>query len=82
MSWSEYRNVYWNSVNQRIWRTTTSAGDVDINYKLVGTMTDAEYNILLEVLFEVFEYLHQPVFNFNFPISLPISLQFTPSGHG
>jgi len=55
MSWSEYRNVYWNSVDQRIWRTSTSAGDVGINYKLVGTMTNAEYDILLEVLFEVFE---------------------------
>jgi DNA-binding ferritin-like protein (Dps family) len=52
---TDYRNVYWNEIDQRMWRTTTSIGDVSIRYHYVGTMTPAEYDLLIEVLWELFE---------------------------
>lgn len=52
---SEYRNVFWNEIDQRMWRTTTSAGDVSIRYEYIGTMTSAEYDLLIETLWELFD---------------------------
>jgi len=52
---SEYRNVYWNEIDQRMWRTTTTAGDVSVRYEYVGTMTRAEYDLLIETLWELFD---------------------------
>ena len=52
---SDYRNVYWNEIDQRMWRTTTSVGDVSVRYEYVGTMTGAEYDLLIEILWELFD---------------------------
>ena len=52
---SEYRNVFWNELDQKMWRTTTSAGDVSVRYEYVGTMTRAEYDLLIEILWELFD---------------------------
>jgi hypothetical protein len=52
---SDYRNVYWNEIDQRMWRTTTTVGDVSVRYEYVGTMTRAEYDLLIEVLWELFD---------------------------
>jgi hypothetical protein len=38
-----------------MWRTTTSAGDVSIRYEYIGTMTSAEYDLLIETLWELFD---------------------------
>lgn len=51
----DYRNVYWNEIDQRMWRTTTTASDVSIRYEYVGTMTQAEYELLIEVLWELYD---------------------------
>jgi chemotaxis regulatin CheY-phosphate phosphatase CheZ len=52
---SEYRNVYWNEIDQRMWRTTTTIGDVGVRYEYIGMMTEAEYDLLIEVLWELFD---------------------------
>ena len=52
---NEYRNVYWNEIDQRMWRTTTTAGEISVKYEYVGTMTLAEYELLIEVLYELFD---------------------------
>ncbi|BAQ92565.1 hypothetical protein [uncultured Mediterranean phage uvMED] len=52
---TDYKNVYWNEIDQRMWRTNTTAGDVSVRFEYVGTMTRAEYDLLIEVLWELFE---------------------------
>lgn len=52
---TDYKNVYWNEIDQRMWRTNTTAGDISVRFEYVGTMTRAEYDLLIEVLWELFE---------------------------
>ena len=52
---SEYRNVYWNEIDQRMWRTTTTVDNVTVRYEYVGTMTRAEYYLLIETLWELYD---------------------------
>ena len=52
---SDYKNVYWNEIDQRMWRTNTTAGDVSIRFEYIGTMTRAEYDLLIETLWELYE---------------------------
>jgi len=52
---SDYRNVYWNEIDQRMWRTTTTVDDVTVRYEYVGRMTRAEYDLLIETLWELFD---------------------------
>ena len=52
---SEYRNVYWNEIDQRMWRTTTTVDNVTVRYEYVGTMTRAEYDLLIETLWELYD---------------------------
>jgi hypothetical protein len=52
---SEYRNVYWNEIDQRMWRTTTTVSDISVTYEYVGKMTGAEYDLLIETLWELFD---------------------------
>lgn len=52
---AEYRNVYWNEIDQRMWRTNTTRDDVSIRYEYIGMMTEAEYDLLIEVLWEIFD---------------------------
>jgi|TARA_R110000796_G_scaffold196101_1_gene312613 hypothetical protein len=51
----DYRSVYWNEIDQRMWRTNTTAEDVSIRFRYVGTMTEVEYDLLIEILWELFE---------------------------
>jgi hypothetical protein len=52
---TDYKNVYWNEIDQRMWRTNTTAGDVSIRFEYIGTMTRAEYDLLIETLWELYE---------------------------
>lgn len=52
---SEYRSVYWNEIDQRMWRTTTTVSDISVTYEYVGKMTGAEYDLLIETLWELFD---------------------------
>ncbi len=52
---TDYKNVYWNEIDQRMWRTNTTAGDVSVRFEYIGTMTRAEYDLLIETLWELYE---------------------------
>jgi len=56
MKFSKYSRVYWSETRQRPkYVRNTSAGDIPVSYEYVGMMTLAEYELLIEVLFELFE---------------------------
>lgn len=52
---TDYRNVFWNEIDQRMWRTNTSIKDVSVRYEYIGKMTRVEYDLLIEVLWELYE---------------------------
>lgn len=53
--YSNYKKVYYNEVSQKVWRTNTTAIEQSVNYEYIGTMTLAEYELLVETLFELYE---------------------------
>jgi hypothetical protein len=53
--YSNYKKVFYNEVSQKVWRTNTTALEQDVNYEYIGTMTLAEYDLLVETLFELYE---------------------------
>lgn len=55
MIYSNFKHVYYNEIDQKVWRTDTSVKDVSVRYEYVGNMTLAEYELLIEVLFQVFD---------------------------
>ena len=55
MIYSKYKQVYYNELDQKVWRTDTSSGDIPVRYEYVGNMSLPEYELLLEVLFQIFE---------------------------
>jgi hypothetical protein len=52
---TDYRNVFWNEIDQRMWRTNTSVKDVSVRYEYIGQMTKVEYELLIEVLWELYD---------------------------
>lgn len=54
MGYSKYKPVFYNETSQKVWRTNTTIGDIPIEFDYVGTMTEVEFELLLEVLFEIF----------------------------
>lgn len=46
--------VFWNEDDQRIRFKTNATFDGDYNYEYVGNATRAEFDLLLEVLFEIY----------------------------
>jgi hypothetical protein len=52
---SKYNYVYFDSENQKVRWTQNITEDIDITYNLVGKMTRVEFDLLVEVLWEVFE---------------------------
>ena len=55
MSIHEFKNVFWNEIDQRVWRTNTSMDDISVRYDYVGRMTEAEFELFVEILFELFD---------------------------
>ena len=53
--YSDYKKVFYNEMSQKAWRTNTTANEQDVNYEYIGTMTQAEYELLVETLFELYE---------------------------
>jgi len=53
--YSDYKKVYYNEASQKAWRTNTTATEQDVNYEYIGTMTLAEYELLVETLWEMYE---------------------------
>jgi len=54
MGYSKYKPVFYNEDSQKVWRTNTSIGDIPIEYDYVGSMTEVEFDLLLEVLYEIY----------------------------
>lgn len=52
---SKYSYVYFDPNNQKVRWTQSISEDVIINYEYVGKMTRVEFDLLVEVLWEVFE---------------------------
>jgi hypothetical protein len=52
---SKYSYVYFDPNNQKVRWTQSISKDVIINYEYVGKMTRVEFDLLVEVLWEVFE---------------------------
>jgi len=49
------KKVFWNELNQRIRYTQSMTFEGSINFQYVGMMTEAEFDLLLETLFCLFE---------------------------
>ena len=52
---SKYSYVYFDPNNQKVRWTQSISEDVIINYEYVGKMTRVEFDLLVEVLWKVFE---------------------------
>lgn len=52
---SKYSYVYFDPNNQKVRWTQSISEDVIVNYEYVGKMTRVEFDLLVEVLWEVFE---------------------------
>ncbi len=52
---SKEKKVFWSEENQTIRWTQSATIEGTINYEFVGLMTEAEFDLLLEILFELFE---------------------------
>ena len=53
MNYRKYRNVYYNEIDQKVWRT--SKEPKNNNFILLGEMTLIEYELLIEILDEVYD---------------------------
>ena len=52
---SKFIYVYFDYDNQKVRWTQTVTEDIDITYNFIGKMTRGEFDLLVEVLREVFE---------------------------
>ncbi len=53
--YSDYKKVFYNELSQKAWRTNTTAVEQNVSYEYIGTMTLAEYELLIETLFELYD---------------------------
>lgn len=49
------KSVYWNEDDQRIRWTQNHIYDANISFVFAGKMTEPEFDLLLEVLFELYD---------------------------
>lgn len=52
---SQFKRVFFSETNQTVKWTQSLSFDVDLQYEYVGTMTKAEFDLLIEVLW----YIHR-----------------------
>jgi hypothetical protein len=48
-------NVYFDHFNQKVRWTQTSTSDMPVHYHYVGSMSRVEFDLLVEVLWEIFD---------------------------
>lgn len=53
--YNNYKSVYFNEDGQKVWRTTATAAIDAVQYEYIGKMTQSEYELLIETLFELYE---------------------------
>jgi len=50
-----YKKVYFDEENQRVRFTQTAPENLNVTYEYVGKMTRVEFDLLIEVLWELYE---------------------------
>ena len=51
----KFSKVYFDENNQKVRWTQTATDNMDITYDYVGKMTRVEFDLLIEILWEIFE---------------------------
>lgn len=51
----KYKNVFFDQNNQKVRWTQNTSIDLPVNYSYVGTMSRVEFDLLIEVLWEIFD---------------------------
>jgi hypothetical protein len=55
MSYNKSRSIYFHEPTQKVRWTTTSSEDFKINYTYVGEATENEFNMLIDLLWHLYE---------------------------
>jgi hypothetical protein len=51
----KYKNVFFDQNNQKVRWTQNTSIDLPVNYSYIGTMSRSEFDLLIEVLWEIFD---------------------------
>ena len=51
----KHKNVYFDQINQKVRWTQSTTDDVPVQYNYIGSMSRVEFDLLVEVLWEIFE---------------------------
>ena len=51
----KHKNVYFDQINQKVRWTQSTTDDVPGQYNYIGSMSRVEFDLLVEVLWEIFE---------------------------
>ena len=52
MYWSKQKPVFYNEIDQRVWRTSATTITDDVKFVYVGELTRTEFELLIEILYE------------------------------
>jgi len=50
-----YRKVYFDETNQKVRWTSNNSADLAVTYEYVGSMTKIEFDLLIEILWELYQ---------------------------
>ena len=51
----KHKNVYFDQINQKVRWTQSTTDDVTVQYNYIGSMSRVEFDLFVEVLWEIFE---------------------------
>ena len=51
----KHKNVYFDHTNQKVRWTQTTTAEIPVQYHFVGSMSRVEFDLLVEVLWEIFD---------------------------
>jgi hypothetical protein len=51
----KHKNVYFDHINQKVRWTQSTTADVPVQYNYIGSMSRVEFDLLVEVLWEIFD---------------------------
>ena len=61
----KFSKVYFDENNQKVRWTQNITEDIDVSYDYVGKMTRVEFDLLIEILWEIFENEDIPLKDFT-----------------
>lgn len=53
MYWSKSKPIFYNEIDQRVWRTSSTMIQDDVKFVYVGDLTKTEFEMLIELLFDI-----------------------------